>query len=167
MSISSVGYNPSYFSKSLVNRTDISTKVSAGSALANITGKNSTIGSSTKIEVSTPTVDRKDVFGTDGTGVHSEIKMNGKVVGQIFNSGAVSVLNEYAHLSEKMLWGGPLEEGISGPDLVQKRTADLMNAFKGEGLSINRTDTAMTQAEWVKWLMSPEGAPGARLNKTA
>ena len=56
--------------------------------------------------------------------IHTEIKVNGKVIARIYNTGAVEIADEYRFLSDKIDFAG---DKMVGPDLAEDRA----NRIKG------------------------------------
>jgi hypothetical protein len=54
--------------------------------------------------------------------IHTEIKVNGKVIARTYNSGAVEIASEYSFLSEELDFGA--DKGV-GPDLAANRAARI------------------------------------------
>ena len=99
-------------------------------------------------------------WGWDPSGIHSEIKVNGVVVGRVYNSGVTELHEPYEYLANKLDPGGPGEAGLEGPDLAHYRIALISEALKNQNAQIVATSTAMTQAEW---LARPSGGAVDRL----
>lgn len=100
--------------------------------------------------------------------IHSEIKVNGKVVARVYNSGGIEIANEYRFLSQEIDFSA---DTMVGPDLAESRAErvkavlerygaamkdemtlpQLMSATlaKTPMLEILRARTAQTQAEWM------------------
>lgn len=101
--------------------------------------------------------------------IHTEIKVNGKVIARVYNSGGVEIVNEYAFLSEGLGFG---DDTAVGPELAADRANRLKEALEGYGavvggdeqdvagglssgtgsqrpiLEILQASTAQTQEEW-------------------
>lgn len=90
-------------------------------------------------------------WGSEASGLRAEIKVNGVVVGRIFNNGATVMRDEYADLGFDLGWGMPGEDRFDGPDLAQRRIAQLANHFKNSKFEVTMAPTAMTQAEWLQY----------------
>jgi len=99
-------------------------------------------------------------WGWDPSGIHSEIKVDGVVVGRVYNSGVTELHEPYEYLANKLDPGGPGEAGLEGPDLAHYRIALISEALKNQNAQIVATSTAMTQAEW---LARPSGGAVDRL----
>jgi hypothetical protein len=99
--------------------------------------------------------------------IHTEIKVNGKVIARVYNSGGVEIADEYAFV----LRGLFENESGYGPELAEDRAKRIMAALTANGAvtqdDIDRAgpfdttligkpvaesllaETAMTQAEWL------------------
>lgn len=178
MSISSIAPTPNYFNTTPPARTP-------PSASAPALGTNSTIANKAAPQA-TDDMSLAERFGSDGTGIHTEIKVNGKTIGVVFNSGSLSIDNQYSAITRSVDWGSDDEAGLDGPDLVAVRTAKLLGALKEAGLGSNPNvsnalklelqdarlegvvaSTAMSQSEWKQWLASDEREPGQNLDRSA
>jgi hypothetical protein len=95
--------------------------------------------------------DRSDLemWGYEPSGVRSEIKVNGVVVGRVYNSGVTVLQDEYGSLGQQLGFGGPGEADLEGPQLADYRIAQLKDALKNSNVEITTMSTAMTQAEWL------------------
>jgi hypothetical protein len=98
-----------------------------------------------------PTASTGGEWGWDPSGLRAEIKVNGVVVGRIYNSGTVEVADEYGPLTFALGFGGPGEGTIQGPDLADQRIAKLKAAFGDAKVEVIKSATAMTRAEWMAW----------------
>jgi hypothetical protein len=100
--------------------------------------------------------------------IHTEIKINGKVVARTYNSGGVEIANEYAFLGEEIDFGA--DRG-TGPDLAANRAARINALLERYGavtkdelspsdliaatlakkpiLESLLADTVQTQQEWL------------------
>lgn len=87
-------------------------------------------------------------WGNEKSGLRVEIKVNGKVIGRVYNSGGVELADEYGTLGFELGFGGPGEEGLEGPDLAEDRIARLATAFQNAQFEVIRSPTALTKAEW-------------------
>lgn len=96
-------------------------------------------------------------WGNDPSGVRSEIKINGVVVGRVYNSGVTELHDEYGSLGQQLGFGGPGEAGLEGPQLADYRIAQLKDALKSSNVEITTMSTAMTQAEWLASQISGSG----------
>ena len=96
-------------------------------------------------------------WGNDPSGVRSEIKINGVVVGRVYNSGVTELRDEYGSLDQQLGFGGPDEAGLEGPQLADYRIAQLKDALKGSNVEITMMSTAMTQTEWLASQISGSG----------
>jgi hypothetical protein len=74
--------------------------------------------------------------------LYAEIKVGNKTVGKVYNSGCCETPNSFAG---RVQFGGPDEDGLSGPALAQHRAEKIANACGG---TIVTSDTAATQAEF-------------------
>lgn len=100
--------------------------------------------------------------------LHTEIKVNGKVIARVYNGGGVEIVNEYGFLVADL---GSNEDGLTGPDLAADRVKHLRDALEGYGavlgdeqgaadgslsgiasqratLEVLQASTAQTQEEW-------------------
>ena len=76
--------------------------------------------------------------------IYATVKVNGKVVATLYNSGAAETSNAtYAKVSKLPSMGEG--EMLVGPELAQKRAEEIAKAMGGK---IEMTGTAQTQAEW-------------------
>ena len=87
-------------------------------------------------------------WGSERTGLRAEIKVDGVVVGRVYNSGAVELADDYASLDLQLRFSGPGEEGLEGPNLAERRIALLMDTFRNLQAEAVKATTAMTQAQW-------------------
>ncbi len=90
-------------------------------------------------------------WGWDTSGLRAELKVDGVVVGRIYNSGTVEVADEYGPLTFALGFGGPGEGTMEGPDLADQRITKLKAAFGDARVEVIKTATAMTRAEYFAW----------------
>jgi hypothetical protein len=119
--------------------------------------------------------------------IHTEIKINGKVIARTYNSGAVEIASEYRFLSEELDFGA---DTMVGPDLAANRAARINAALERYGavtkdelspsdliaatlakkpiLESLLADTVQTQQEWLDE-MEKQGRldPGALFSRVA
>lgn len=119
--------------------------------------------------------------------VHTEIKVNGKVIARVFNSGGIEIAGEYRFLSEELNFAA---DKMVGPDLAQDRAERIKAALARHGAFVDEDQdpvaklnalnaqqpiveviqaaTAQTQEEWLK-LKQEEGPIniGAFLSRSA
>jgi hypothetical protein len=74
--------------------------------------------------------------------LYAEIKVGNKTVAKVYNSGGSETPNSFAG---RVQFGGPDEEGLTGPALAQLRAEKIAKACGG---TIEKSDTATTQAEF-------------------
>jgi hypothetical protein len=117
--------------------------------------------------------------------LHTEIKLDGKVIGRIYNSGAAEFADDYSYLA-----AGFKGETLLGPDLAEQRLAKVKAALERSGatftdgksenyrstvagnfsasvVEILRASTAQTQQEWLAFKSTESPSPGALLSRTA
>ena len=87
-------------------------------------------------------------WGSEKTGLRAEIKVDGVVIGRVYNSGAVELADKYASIDLQLRFSGPGEEGLEGPNLAERRIALLTDTFKNLQAEVVKAPTAITQAEW-------------------
>jgi hypothetical protein len=109
--------------------------------------------------------------------IHTEIKVNGKVIARTYNTGLIEIADEYGFLSEEL---GFNADTMVGPDAAADRAARVEAALAKYGavikdeqspdelasamlaklpiLELVKADTALTQAEW----MAEEARKGTR-----
>lgn len=88
-------------------------------------------------------------WGNEKSGLRAEIKVDGKVIGRVYNGGGVELADEYSMLGFELGFGGPGEEGLEGPDLAESRIARLATAFENARFEVVMAPTALNQAEWA------------------
>ena len=97
--------------------------------------------------------------------IHTEIKVDGKVIARIYNSGAAEIADEYAFLSDEL---GFQNDKMVGPDLAEDRAKRIKGTLQKYGavmeddvsltnlkapiLELLRAGTAQTQEEWQKYM---------------
>jgi hypothetical protein len=74
--------------------------------------------------------------------LYAEIKVGNKTIGKVYNSGCCETPNSFAGRVE---FGGPDEDGLTGPELAQHRAEKIAKACGG---IIVTNETAVTQAEF-------------------
>jgi hypothetical protein len=101
--------------------------------------------------------------------IHTEIKVNGKVIARIYNSGAVEIADEYRFLSDKIDFAG---DKMVGPDLAEDRANRIKAVLQSYGAVMNdeqdpvgmqtaavtkapileplKADTALSQDAWLE-----------------
>jgi len=119
--------------------------------------------------------------------IHTEIKINGKVIARTYNSGAVEIASEYSFLGEELGFGA---DTMVGPDLAADRAARINAVLERYGavtkddlspselvaatvakkpiLESLLADTVQTQQEWLDE-MEKQGRlePGALFSRVA
>lgn len=68
-----------------------------------------------------------------GSKIHTEIKVNGKVVARVYNSGGMEIANEYRFIADEMDFGG---DRMVGPDLAKDRAQRMMAVLERYGAVI-------------------------------
>jgi len=119
--------------------------------------------------------------------LHTEIKVDGKVIARVFNGGAVEIAGEYRFLSEELGFGN---DKMIGPDLAEDRARRIKAVLQKYGavmkddlsptdllatqlvkipvLELVRAATAQTQEEWVDEMAKQQPLdPGAFFSKVA
>jgi len=116
--------------------------------------------------------------------LHTEIKLNGKTIARIYNSGAAEFADDYAFLAR-----GFDKDTKVGPDLAESRLARVTAALERHGMitkdkqeigglkiapqagtpivDILRASTAQTQQEWLEFKATESPPPGALVSRTA
>jgi hypothetical protein len=101
--------------------------------------------------------------------IHTEIKVNGKVIARIYNTGAVEIADEYRFLSDKIDFAG---DKMVGPDLAEDRAKRIKAVLQAYGAVMNdeqdpvgmltaavtkapilellKADTALSQEAWLE-----------------
>jgi hypothetical protein len=119
--------------------------------------------------------------------VHTEIKVDGKVIARVYNGGAVEIANEYTFLADEL---GFQNDTMVGPDLAEDRAKRIKGILEKYGavmkddlspdglltaqlaktpvLELLRAQTAQTQEEWQEE-MAKQGPldPGAFFSRVA
>jgi|GEM_PF-5920754 len=119
--------------------------------------------------------------------IHTEIKVNGKVIARIYNTGGVEVADEYIFLSDKIDFAG---DKMVGPDFAEDRASRIKAVLQGYGSVMNdeqnpvgiptaavtkvpilellKADTALSQDAWLEE-QAKKGplAPGFFFSQTA
>ena len=165
------GASHSHFSIGSVGRSNTASGVKSTSASAPTEAESQSIRSR---------------FGTDGTGINREIRVNGELIGLVFNSGVTALDNKYSELGDTLWGAGSLpddEKELYGPELADVRTEKLMrllgeatageidasegaflSTLKGASFDISLAPTAMTQAEFVSWMTTRATETGRHLD---
>lgn len=65
--------------------------------------------------------------------IHTEIKVNGKVVARVYNSGGMEIASEYRFIGDEMDFGG---DRMVGPDLAKDRAQRVMAVLERYGAVI-------------------------------
>jgi hypothetical protein len=116
--------------------------------------------------------------------LHTEIKLNGKVIGRVYNSGVSEFADDYAFLAR-----GSEKDTTTGPELAQLRVARAKAALERHGMistdalegqqpktnfmrkadvfDILRASTAQTQQEWLAFKATEPPMPGAYVSRSA
>ncbi len=101
--------------------------------------------------------------------IHTEIKVNGKVIARTYNTGAVEIADEYRFLSDEIDFAG---DKMVGPDLAEDRANRIKAVLQGYGAVMNdeqdpvgmltaaftkapilellKADTALSQDAWLE-----------------
>lgn len=119
--------------------------------------------------------------------IHTEIKVNGKVIARVYNTGAVEIADEYRFLGDEIDFGG---DKMVGPDLAEHRADEIKAVLQRYGavtkdeqdpvgmltaaitktpiLELLRANTALTQDEWLQE-KAKQGPldPGSYFSRTA
>ena len=119
--------------------------------------------------------------------IHTEIKVNGKVIARIYNTGAVEIADEYRFLSDKIDFAG---DKMVGPDLAEDRANRIKAVLQSYGAVMNdeqdpvgmltaavtkapilellKADTALSQDAWLEE-MAKKGRldPGSFFSRSA
>ena len=119
--------------------------------------------------------------------IHTEIKVNGKVIARIYNTGAVEIADEYRFLSDKIDFAG---DKMVGPDLAEDRANRIKAVLQSHGAVMNdeqdpvgmltaavtkapilellKADTALSQDAWLEE-MAKKGRldPGSFFSRSA
>jgi hypothetical protein len=127
-----------------------------------------------------PPLSGNPFWDNDVSHLRAEIKIDGKVIGRVYNSGAVELADAYGHLGEVAGFGSASEGSLMGPELADLRINKLADLLKvdiskaGEEVaddpatkfdaSIVMASTAITQAQW---LAEKAKMPGSILSKEA
>ncbi|MEP2707919.1 MAG: hypothetical protein ABJQ71_01085 [Roseibium sp.] len=124
-----------------------------------------------------------DGFGWDPSGINRTIEVNGEVIGVLFNSGTISLDEEFADFGQGLF--GSLEEAeLFGPNLADHRTSKLLAALEDLGggnkvgfsnefsalLKIGNikavmASTAVTQAEFMDSMGKPSPSHGQTVDR--
>jgi len=116
--------------------------------------------------------------------LHTEIKLNGKVIGRVYNSGVSEFADDYAYLAR-----GSDKDTTTGPELAEIRVARAKAALERSGalskdavaaqqpkgsiarkadvFDILRAGTAKTQQEWLAFKATEPPMPGAYVSRSA
>lgn len=120
--------------------------------------------------------------------VHTEIKVNEKIVARVYNSGAMEIANDFRFLQDD-LGDSFAADRIVGPDLAEARAKRVRDALEGYGirdsatlgasalaeaksaraplLEMLRAATAQTQQQWLEMKSKEPPMPGSVLSMTA
>ncbi len=101
--------------------------------------------------------------------IHTEIKVNGKVIARVYNTGGVEIADEYRFLSDEIDFAG---DRMVGPDLAEDRANRIKAVLQRYGavmkaeqdpagmltaavtkapiLELLKADTALTQDAWLE-----------------
>jgi hypothetical protein len=101
--------------------------------------------------------------------IHTEIKVNGKVIARVYNTGGVEIADEYRFLSDEIDFAG---DKMVGPDLAEDRANRIKAVLQRYGAVMNdeqdpvgmltaavtkapilellKADTALTQDAWLE-----------------
>ena len=104
----------------------------------------------------------------DPSNIHATVKVGGKVVATLYNSGASMTPNALAGTVGRLPSMGP-EETLTGPALAQKRAQEIAKALGG---TIEQAATAQTQAQWasrppLQWTYDTAAMEAARRERDA
>jgi hypothetical protein len=116
--------------------------------------------------------------------LRTEIKLNGKVIGRVYNSGVSEFADDYAFLAR-----GSEKDTTTGPELAELRVARAKAALERHGMiskdalegqppkgnfgrkadvfDILRASTPQTQQEWLAFKATEPPMPGAYVSRTA
>ncbi|MBT4690185.1 MAG: hypothetical protein HOK21_13870 [Rhodospirillaceae bacterium] len=78
-------------------------------------------------------------------GTFAEVKVGGKVIAKILNSGGVETSNATNARMQKLFRHETADKFVGGPELAEERARKIAAAFGG---TIERADTAQTQRQW-------------------
>lgn len=87
-------------------------------------------------------------WGSEKSGLRAEIKVDGKVIGRVYNGGGIELADEYGMLGFELGFGGPSEQHLEGPELAEDRIARLAAAFGNARFEVVLAPTALAQAKW-------------------
>nr|WP_321443426.1 hypothetical protein [uncultured Cohaesibacter sp.] len=112
------------------------------SSTASVGRATSTKTASTEKPSSAMSQSVREMRTADPSGINREIKVNGKVIGFIYNSGVTAIENEQSQLTEKLGW----------------------NSLTGTSFEISTASTAMTQTEFESWHSSRDNSTGRHVD---
>ncbi|HEV7292250.1 MAG TPA: hypothetical protein VGN79_08005 [Devosia sp.] len=92
-------------------------------------------------------------FDNSSENIRSEIKIDGKVVARIYNSGAIEVADAYADQVHNLKGLG---RG-AGPDYADEMLASLMDAVARFGAESTKASTAVPHEMWLTESGKAEG----------
>jgi hypothetical protein len=121
-----------------------------------------------------------------GSKIHTEIKVNGKVIARLYNSGGAEYADEYAFLGDEIDFAA---DTMTGPELAVSRAnrikavLEKYGAFAAEKIDAEtlmaarsakrpvvemlQAATAQTQAEWLAMKAGEGREPGGVLSRSA
>jgi hypothetical protein len=121
-----------------------------------------------------------------GSKIHTEIKVNGKVIARAYNGGGLEIADEYRFLVDEMSFGA---DKTVGPDLAKDRVQRIMAVLQRYGAVIGDeakpqdllsaklakqpivdavlAATAQTQAQWLDDMAKEGRLPGSLFSGTA
>ena len=121
-----------------------------------------------------------------GSKIHTEIKVDGKVIARVYNGGGIEIADEYRFLGDEIDFSA---DTIVGPDLAKSRAARVMavleryGAVMGDEASPEEllsaklakqpianallAATAQTQAQWLEDMAREGRSPGSLFSGTA
>lgn len=82
----------------------------------------------------------------DPSNTYATVKVNGKVVATLYNGGSAEMSNAVGARAMDLPSMGESESAV-GPQLAQKRAEELAKLLGG---TVEKADTAQTQAQWNK-----------------
>ncbi len=120
-----------------------------------------------------------------GSKIHTEIKVNGKVIARAYNGGALEIADEYRFLADEIDFGADKAVGPTSPRTVQRIMAvlerygvvmgdkakpqDLLSAKLAQQPIANAllAATARTQDQWLTDMAKEGRPPGNLFSRTA
>ena len=85
-------------------------------------------------------------FSNSSVNLRSEIRINGVVVGRVYNGGVIELADPYGSLTQGM---EGLGEG-AGPDYADRMIAGLKNTLAKFNAEFKVSTTAVTQEQWLR-----------------